>query len=135
MTNKIAPNIGSAIYKAAAYIEHSGPLVSESLFAAIDFGPVAGRQVKLNRAYELGWLHQTPAGTIDLTESARQYFASKRPKDKYIGQIVPAQYRPNVFASQGLSKKNIPSRRGMRDDIPTWSKPDNFSLKAVGREE
>jgi len=132
-TTKVAPNTGSAIYKAAAHLEHSGPISSESLFAVVDFGPVAGRQVKLNRAYELGWLQQTPAGTIDLTEGARQHFASKRPKEKYVGQIVPAQYRGNVFASPGLSKKNIPSRRGQRDDIPAWSvKPDGHSIKSIG---
>jgi len=131
MTTKVTPNTGSAIYKAAAHLEHSGPISSESLFAVVDFGPATGRQMKLNRAYELGWLQQTPAGTIDLTEGARQHFASKRPKEKYVGQVVPPQYRPDFRASLGLSPKNIPSRRGMRDDIPAWSVRENPKYRTV----
>jgi hypothetical protein len=132
-TTKTAPYIKSAIYLAAAHLERSGPLSSESLFVAIDFGPTRTRQAKLEHAYQIDWLQVTPAGTIDLTESARQHFAGKRPKEGYVGQIVPAQYRPNVFASQGLSKKFIPSRRGQRDDIPAWSvKLDGHSIKSIG---
>ena len=133
MTTKTAPYIKSAIYLAAEHLELSGPLSRDTLFAAVDFGPAAGRMEKLNHAYEIGWLWQTPAGSIDLTETTRKHFVDKRPKEKYIGQIVPAQYRPNVFASPGLSKKNIPSRRGMRNDIPAWSvKPDGHSIKSIG---
>ena len=49
-----------------------------------------------------------------------------------IGQITPAQYRPSVFASQGLSKRYIPTRRGTRLDIPAWSVRENptFFTKA-----
>jgi hypothetical protein len=130
---KTAPYIASAIYKAAAHLEQSGPLSSASLFVAIDFGPARTRQAKLDHAFQIGWLEVTPGGSIDLTETTRAHFAEKRPKEGYVGQIVPAQYRPNVFASPGLSKKFIPSRRGMRDDIPAWSvKPDGHSIKSIG---
>jgi hypothetical protein len=132
-TIKTAPYVGSAAYKAAVHLEQSGPLPSEMLFVAVDFGPKKSRQAKLDHAYEIGWLEMTPAGTIGLTESTRAHFAEKQPKEGYVGQIVPAQYRPNVFASPGLSKKFIPSRRGMRDDIPAWSvKPDGHSIKSIG---
>jgi len=132
-TTKVAPNTSSAIYKAAAHIEQSGPVTSEVLFVAVDFGPANARQGKLNHAYEIDWLQETPAGTIDLTESARKHFASKRPKPEYVGEITPAQYRPSIFASQGLSKKNIPNSRGTRDDIPAWSVRETVSIKTIGR--
>jgi len=132
MTARAIPNTSSAIYKAAALIDVQGPMFASALFEAVDFGIQAERMNKLRHAFDLRWLCETPAGTVDLTENSRQHFVSRRPKEKYIGQIVPAQYRPNVFASPGLSKKNIPSRRGQRDDIPAWSVRANptFQTKA-----
>jgi hypothetical protein len=120
-TNKAIPIKSSAIYKAAELINTAGPRSMEVLQAEIDCGPKKGRQEKFAHAFSIGWLCETPAGTIDVTEKTRQYFSELEPSAKPIGQITPAQYRPSVFVSQGLSKKNIPNRRGTRLDIPEWS--------------
>lgn len=47
-----------------------------------------------------------------------------------IGQIAPTlpQYRGDWRASSGLSKKNIPNRRGVRLDIPDWSVRSSVSF-------
>lgn len=123
----IAPLSRSAVYKAAELIIASGPRTLESLFVAVDFGVKSSRAEKLRLAFEANWLCQDDDGQIDVTEFARNHIAAQGPKKQYIGQITPSQYRPNVFESQGLSKKNIPRRGGMRSDIPDWSKPDQFS--------
>lgn len=128
----LTPFKSSAIYKAAELIITAGPRSMEVLQAEIDMGPKHARQKKLDHAFDIGWLCETPARTIDVTEKTRQHFAEQESGSKPIGQITPAQYRPNVFASQGLSKKNIPNRRGMRLDIPEWSvKPDGYSIKSI----
>jgi hypothetical protein len=128
----ITPIKSCAIYKAAALISSSGPRSIAALHAEIDFGPKHSREKKLDHAFDIGWLCETEGGAIDVTENTRQHFAEQEPSNKPIGQITPAQYRPSVFASPGLSKKNIPDRRGMRLDIPDWSRrPEGFSLKGV----
>ena len=120
-TSKATPIKSCAIYKAAALINRSGPLLLAELFAAVDFGPKHTRQRKLDHAFDIGWLSKTEYGAIDVTEKSKQHFAAQQPKDQYIGQITPAAHRPSVFASSGLSKRFIPSSRGTRSDIPTWS--------------
>lgn len=128
----LIPFKSSAIYKAAELIITAGPRSMEVLQAEIDMGPKHARQKKLDHAFDIDWLCETPDGTIDVTEKTREHFASLEQSSKPIGQITPAQYRPNVFASQGLSKKNIPNRRGTRNDIPAWSvKPDGYHIKSV----
>jgi len=128
-TIRETPSTSSAAYKAAALIDACGPQSVVGLFAAVDFGVENARQEKLDRAMDIGWLTTTPAGSIDLTEATRKHF--ERPS-AYVGQITPAQYRGNVFASSGLSKKYIPSRRGQRNDIPAWSvrSDPSFQTKA-----
>lgn len=128
----IAPLSRSAVYKAAELIIATGPRTLESLFVAVDFGVKASRAEKLRLAFEANWLRQDDDGQIDVTDFARNHIASQAPKKQYIGQIAPSTYRPSVFASQGLSKKNIPNRRGQRNDIPAWSVRDaaRFHTKA-----
>ena len=128
----LTPIKSSAIYKAAELIITAGPRSMEVLQAEIDMGPKHARQKKLDHAFDIGWLCGTPAGTIDVTEKTREHFASLEPGSKPIGQITPAQYRPSVFGSQGISKKNIPNSRGTRIDIPEWSvrKDVSFHTKA-----
>jgi hypothetical protein len=116
MTVALIPNKSSAAYKAAQLICASGPRSMEVLLTEVDFGPKKERHGKFAHAFSIGWLCETPAGTIDVTEKTRQHFAEQEPSAKPIGQITPAQYRPSVFASPGLSKKNIPNRRGPRAD-------------------
>jgi hypothetical protein len=53
-----------------------------------------------------------------------------------IGKITPTlpQYRPSVFASQGISKKNIPNRHGLRpasDSAPAWSRRESLSIRTI----
>jgi hypothetical protein len=132
--NKAIPIKSSAVYKAASLIQQRGPMSLEVLQAEIDFGPKKTRQGKLVQAFSIGWLCETPAGTIDVTEKTRQHFADQEPGSKPIGQITPAQYRPNVFASQGISKKNRPNRHGLRhasDLPPVWSRREDLSIKTI----
>lgn len=129
--NRATPNTSAAIYKAAALIDEKGPQTIDDLFFEVNFGVQNDRMNKLQRAFDIGWLYETPVGTVDLTESTKRHFDRKRPSD-YVGQITPAQYRPNIYASQGLSKKNIPNSRGMRNDIPNWSVRETVSIKTIG---
>ena len=124
----IAPLGRSAVYKAAELIMASGPLTLEALFVAVDFGVKSSRAEKLRLAFEANWLVQDKDGQIDVTDFARKHIAAQAPKKQYFGQITPSQYRPNVFESQGLSKKHIPNRRGQRNDIPAWSVRESVSL-------
>lgn len=129
----VAPLRRSAVYKAAEVIVARGPHAREALLVAVDFGVQGTHTDKLKQAFDGGWLYLRADGLIDVTEFARNHIAAQAPKEKYIGQITPSQYRPNVFESQGLSKKNIPNRRGQRNDIPAWSvKPDGHSIKSIG---
>jgi hypothetical protein len=137
-TNKAVPIKSSAIYKAADLIIGAGPRSMEVLQAEIDFGPKHARRGKLEHAISIGWLCETPAGTIDVTEKTRQHFAEQERSSKPIGRITPAQYRPSVFASPGLSKTNIPNRRGLRpaaDMAPAWSVREAVTIKTVSGSE
>lgn len=128
----IVPSILSAIYSAAVHIKQVGPLTSDALFAAVDFGFGSEARKKLNHAFDIGWLRQAPDGKIELTESSRQHFAPKQTTTPYVGQKAAPAYRGNVFATPGLSKKYLPNSRGPRDDVPAWSvreKP-SFHTKA-----
>lgn len=128
-----ALNTSSAVYRAAAYIEQNGPQSIAGLFVAVDFGSTKSRSAKLKYGYEIGWLEKRSDGLIDLTELALQHLSSKGPKADYVGQITPAQYRPNFRASPGLSKQYRVNSRGTRSDIPDWShRPDGFGFKSAG---
>jgi hypothetical protein len=129
MTDTLFPSPRSAAGKAIALIIASGPRTTERLFVEVDFGAHGTKLKKLRDAILDGWLCETPAGAIDVTEASREHFSPK-PKEQYIGQITPAQYRGNWRAGV-LSKLNIPDRRGRRD-VPGWSvKPDGYSIKTV----
>lgn len=129
--NKLIPQKSSAIYHAAALIIRCGPHQLVELFASIDFGPPKNRQEKLDHAFDIDWLRQTPDGRLDVTEKARQHLADQSPKERYVGQIAPAPSW-NAFERPPLSRKNIPDRRGTRRDIPDWShRAAEFCLKSV----
>jgi hypothetical protein len=134
MTTPIFPTTRSAIYKAIALILDKGPQTVEQLMTTIDFGAHGTQKSKIRQAIEADWIFETPAGTIDVTERTRQHFAAPEPKVEYVGQITPAQYRGDWRAGEGLSKKNIPSRHGLRpasDSAPTWSHRESLSIKTV----
>ena len=138
MTNiliQATPSKSATIYAAAALIENKGPMHRAELFAAMDFGPEKTRENKLREAFQTDWLCETPAGQIDLTEFSLRHFDRQKPgAPEYIGQITPAQYRPDVFATT-LSKKHIPNRRGLRADVPAWSVRETVSIKTIGGRE
>jgi hypothetical protein len=117
----IIPSILSAIYSAAAHINQVGPLTTDGLFAAVDFGFGSDAKKKLSHAFDIQWLRQNVDGKIELTESSKEHFAPKQAKAPYVGQKAPTAYRGNVFAGEGLSKKYLPNSRGSRDDVPSWS--------------
>lgn len=126
------PTTRSAAYKAIMQIIASGPRTAEQLFAEVDFGAHSTQKPKLRQAIQAGWIIEKPDQMLDASQAVRQHFADVAPKEQYIGQITPAQYRPNIFASSGLSKKNIPNSRGTRTDIPEWSqRPEGFGFKSI----
>lgn len=112
------PSSRGAAYKACELIIAKGPQTAEQLFAAIDFGPRGAKQPKITAAIQAGWIVQTPAGALDVTDSVRAHFASLAPKEKTRGQVAGPTYRGDIFASQGLSPQHIPNRRGPRADAP-----------------
>jgi hypothetical protein len=136
--DKFIPIKSSAIYKAAELINSAGPRSKEVLLTEIDFGPKKERHGKFEHAFSIGWLCETPAGTIDVTEKSRKFFAYAEPNGEPIGEIKPAptlpQYRGDWRGSQGISKKNIPNRRGLRpasDLAPAWSVRETVSIKTI----
>jgi hypothetical protein len=123
------PNRSATIYRAAAQIEKCGPMQRLELFAAMDFGPANTREAKLREAFETDWLRETSSGHIELTEYSKRHFERQKPKEPYVGQVTAPAYRPNIFASQGLSKRFIPDRRGPRADVPAWSMRESLSFQ------
>jgi hypothetical protein len=130
------PSKGSAARLAAEHLLKTGPMTEAELCAAVDFGLTSGKRAeKLQRAVSTGVLTHRPDGKLDCNPSLRGWFENQERENEEatpIGEITPAQYRPSVFASQGISKKNIPNSRGTRSDIPTWShRPEGFGLKNI----
>lgn len=128
------PTTRSAAYKAIMQIIAHGPRTAEQLFTEVDFGAHATQKPKLRQAIQAGWIIEKPEKMLEVSDAVRQHFAEVAPKEQYIGQIVPSQYRPSVFASQGISKKNIPNRRGLRptsDAAPAWSVRETVSIKSI----
>jgi len=128
------PSSRGAAYKACELIITEGPKTVEQLFVAIDFGARGTQKAKIHNAIEAGWMYETPAGTIDVTESVRAHFAHQAPKEKYVGQVAPPAYRGNAFGP-ALNKKHIPNRRGLRADVPAWSVRDTVTIVTIGRAE
>ena len=128
-----ASNRGAA-YKACELIIARGPQTIEQLMVAIDFGAHGTRKAKIRAAIQAGWMCETGAGTIDVTDSVRQHFAALEPKERPLGQITPTQYRGD-WRKGSLSAKNIPSRHGLRpasDAAPAWSVRENPHFHTKG---
>jgi hypothetical protein len=132
------PSKGTAARLAAEHLFKTGPAPELELYAAVDFKCAPEKRAeKLQRAVSTGVLTQLPDGKLDCTKAIRTYFedqACQKEEAKPIGEITPAQYRPNIFASQGISKKNIPNRRGLRpasDLAPAWSVRETLSIKTI----
>jgi len=117
---QVTPNKSATIYAAATVIAKCGPMLREELYATMDFGPSHTRETKLREAFETDWLRETPSGQVELTEYARRHLEAQKPKETYVGQITPAQYRGD-WRKGSLSKQYIPNRRGPRADVPAWS--------------
>lgn len=121
MTVRTIPSALAAIHKAAKLIISLGPQTRRQLFTTIDFGAQHTHEEKLKDAFERGWLYETPAGTIDVTESTRKHFADQQSKEKYVGQVAPPAWRPNLMTGT-LNPKYHTNSRGPRDDAPEWSR-------------
>jgi hypothetical protein len=130
------PQPGEIPYLAGEYLYRNGPRSDVELFRAVDFGStMSARLDALQRAICGDWLMETERGKIACSRAATDYYdeQSDRPKEEYVGQIAPAPQR-NVFASPGLSKKNIPNRHGLRpasDRAPAWSVREKVSIKTI----
>jgi hypothetical protein len=130
------PSKGTAARLAAEHLLKTGPATEAELCAAVDLGCAPYKRAeKLQRAVSTGVLTHGPDGKLDCAPPLRAWFENQeraQEDSKPIGEITPAQYRPSVFASQGISKKNIPNRRGTRLDIPDWSqRPEGFGFKNI----
>jgi hypothetical protein len=130
------PQPGEIPYLAGEYLYKYGSCTEAELFLAVNFGKSKyEREVALQGAIRGGWLMETQRGKIACSLAATDYYAeqSDKPKEEYVGQIAPAPQR-NVFASPGLSKKNIPNRHGLRpasDIAPAWSVREKVSIKTI----
>jgi hypothetical protein len=132
------PNKGTAPRLAAEHLLKSGPMVEAELCAAVDLGCASHKRAeKLQRAVSTGVLTQLPDGKLDCSPALRTWLesqASGQEESKPIGQNTPAQYRPSVFASPAISKKNIPRRQALRpasDLAPSWSVRETVSIKTI----
>jgi len=76
----------------------------------------------LQRAMRTGWLTVQRDGRIAVSLSARVFYDRLAGiiHVKHVGQVVAARHS-YVFTRPSLSKKYIPNRLGIRQDIPTWS--------------
>jgi len=130
------PSRSGAAYKACELIIARGPQTIEQLFVAVDFGAHSTQKPKIRAAIQANWLYETPAGTIDVTESVRQHFAEMAPKRKQVltGKVVEPQYRGD-WRKGTLSQKHIPNRRGPRADVPAWSVRETVTIVTIGRTE
>lgn len=128
MRARIPPS-NAAIYRAAAIIFEAGPQTAGALFASIDFGKLCFRYEKIEGAIRAGWMVDVD-GKIGISELARVHFGGKpeAPAVKYVGQVATTR-EPYVPAP--LSRKNIPSARGTRDDVPDFSVRSQPSFKSV----
>jgi hypothetical protein len=130
------PQPGEIPYLAGEYLYRNGPCTDVELFLAVKFGKSQNeRAAALQSAIRGGWLIETQRGKIACSPAATDYYDgySEAPEEKYVGQIAPAPQR-NVFASPGLSKKNIPNRHGLRpasDIAPAWSVREKVSIKTI----
>lgn len=128
------PGSHTAPYKAAEHLFKNGPATEMQLFNAVDMGLVPSRrEEKLSCAITSGLLSQLPDGRIDCSAEARAHFSEKfgtKSSENTVGQIAPTlpQYRGDWRASSGLSRHNIPNRRGTRSDIPDWSKRETVAF-------
>ena len=123
------PPANASIYRAALVIFEAGPQTTGALFASIDFGKACFRHEKIENAIRNGWLTDA-GGKIGISDRARAYFGGKpeAPAVKYIGQVATTR-EPYVPAP--LSKRNIPSALGNRDDVPAYSVRFHPSFKSV----
>jgi hypothetical protein len=129
------PMSGSIPDLAGAHLFKSGPLAQVDLFVAVDFGAKPHlRQAALDRGISSGWLIENLAGKIDCGSTARAHYAEQAEEAgevKTVGQITPAQYRQNVFASPGLSKKYLTNSRGTRPGTEYAHRPAGFGFKSI----
>ncbi|QJD98621.1 hypothetical protein HH212_00010 [Massilia forsythiae] len=128
MTVRTIPNTTAAIYQAAKLIIAIGAQTREQLFMAVDFGDKRAQRAKIQNAFEMGWLYEAPAGKIDVTESTRKHFADQHPKEKYVGQVAPPAWRPNLMTGT-LNPKYHTNSRGPRDDAPEWSRRETPNFR------
>jgi len=136
MISAAFPSRRGAAYKACELLTAQGPRTVEQLLVAIDFGSKGTQKTKLLAAIDAGWIYETPAGMVDVTEPVKQHFAALAPKEKSAaaGQVVEPQYRGDWRGST-LSRQHIPNRRGPRADVPAWSVRETVSIKTIGGRE
>jgi hypothetical protein len=90
----------------------------------VHYGPKPGiREANLERDIQSGWLRRLPCGRIALTDAALAHYENDgpaEPETECPGQIA-APRQIDVMNRPPLSKRHIPSTRGIRPDIPAWS--------------
>ena len=130
-----APVTGSVADLVSRHLHKSGPMAEADLFLAVDFGCAPSkRHERLNRAIGTGWIAQTEDGKLDCGQAARSHYddLDSMPEEvKPIGQIAAFRQPVNVFDRPVLSKKHIPNRQGMRQDVPDWSVREKPSFKSI----
>jgi hypothetical protein len=122
-SNYRQPTRGTAAFAAGEHLYKHGPMKEQDLEAALDaIGEAKLKGDALQRALRTGWLTVQQDGRIAVSLSARACYDQLAGivHVKYVGQAAAPRH-PDVFARPALNPKYIPDRRGLRQDIPTWS--------------
>lgn len=114
---------GTASYAAGEHLYKHGPMNTHELFAVVDMGHKTSHQDDtLRRGIRSGWLIEQVDGKISISAFARTHYDQlEGEKARPAGQVAAPREAADVFARPALSKKYIPNRRGIRQDIPAWS--------------
>jgi hypothetical protein len=117
------PKRSSAAYLAGALIYEEGSKIDADLFGRVHFGTKPSvRVANLERDIQSGWLRRLSCGRIALTDRSLQHYegAQTPPEPKFVGQVA-APRQIDLMNRPPISKRFIPSVRGIRTDIPAWS--------------
>lgn len=128
------PSPNTTAYKAGQYIYDRNLLsiTEQDLFTAIYFGRYANtKQITLEAMIDNGWLERVKGG-VALSVFARKFFDGLgKIEEPKLGSIATPRMQ-NVFERPPISRRYIPSSKGIRQDIPKFSeRPEGFRFYTV----
>lgn len=122
-------------YTAGQYMYRHGPQAEDALFKAMgDSVRKEGRGELIQRCLSSGWFTLAQNDLINCSEFARAHYDKLEGlvKPQYVGQIAVSR-AATAYTQPPLSRKYIPNSRGIRQDVPEWSRrPAGFGFKSIG---